>query len=98
MFHYYIFSIEKKMRDFDKPSLTLLDDLLQRFNFTNTTKHGLVWSAFFSFFPPAYMEDEEMSLGHALVGDHDEEIIMVALVKTTCMQVEIITNHPTKEI
>ena len=38
-----------------------------------------------------------MSLGHALVGDHDEEIIMVALVKTTCMQVEIITNHPTKE-
>ena len=52
---------------------------------------------FLQLFPPAYMEDEEMSLGHALVGDHDEEIIMVALVKTTCMQVEIITNHPTKE-
>ena len=31
------------------------------------------------------MEDEEVSLGHALVGDHDEEIIMVALVKTTCL-------------
>ena len=52
---------------------------------------------FLQLFPPAYMEDEEMSLGHALVVDHDEEIIMVALVKTTCMQVEIITNHPTKE-
>ena len=33
------------------------------------------------------MEDEEMSLGNALVGDHDEEIVMVAFVKTTCMQV-----------
>ena len=42
---------------------------------------------FLQLFPPAYMEDEEMSLGHALVGDHDEEIVMVAFVKTTCMQV-----------
>ena len=61
-----------------------------------------MWSAFFQLFPACLYGGlrlfiEEVSLGHALVGNLDEEIIIVSLVKTTCMQVEIITNHPTKE-